>query len=221
MTIEKPLMPRKLPSQKRAKITVDTILEAAAQVFTELGYAACTTNKIAERAGVSIGSLYQYFPNKDAIIVSLTEKMFRDGLDIMEGLVEDMDDMQITHRQIPRRFIEGMVAVHMKNPKLHKLLVNHAPDLRSISKKAWDSEKEFSNILVKMLGKEPNLRVKNLSLAAPFIVLLTDAVCHWLIQLSSQNLEDDKNPESHKKRQIVVTQIIDEMEDVLLRYLFI
>ena len=220
MTIEKPLMPRKLPSQKRAKITVDTILEAAAQVFTELGYAACTTNKIAERAGISIGSLYQYFPNKDAIIVSLTEKMFRDGLDIMEGMFEDMDDMQITHRQIPRRFIDGMVAVHMNNPKLHKLLMDHAPDLQSISEKGWEYEKEFSNILIKMLGKEPNLRVKNLSLTAPFIVLLTDAVCHWLIQLNTQNLEDIKNPVSHKERDIVVTQIIDEMEDVLLRYLF-
>ena len=220
MTTEKPLMPRKLPSQERAKKTVDTILEAAAQVFTELGYAACTTNKIAERAGISIGSLYQYFPNKDAIIVSLTEQMFRDGLDIMEGMVEDVDDMQITHRQIPRRFIEGMVATHMKNPKLHKLLVDHAPDLHSISEKAWEFEKEFSNILVKMLGKEPNLRVKNLSLAAPFIVLLTDAVCHWLIQLSNQNMDDKKNAVSHEERHIVVTQIINEMEDVLLRYLF-
>ncbi len=220
MTTEKPLMPRKLPSQERAKKTVDTILEAAARIFTALGYSACTTNKIAERAGISIGSLYQYFPNKDAIIVSLTDQMFRDGLDIMKSMVEDVDNKHITHRQMPRRFIEGMVEMHMKSPKLHKLLVDHAPDLQSVSKKAWEFEEEFSNVVVKMLGKEPNLRVKNVSLAAPFVVLLTDAVCHWLIQLSMQNLEDKKNSVSHEKRDMVVTQIIDEMEDVLLRYLF-
>jgi AcrR family transcriptional regulator len=55
---------RKVPHQKRARQTVEAILQASAEMFAKLGFAGTTTNKIAMRAGVSIGSLYQYFPNK-------------------------------------------------------------------------------------------------------------------------------------------------------------
>lgn len=62
--------PRKTPSQQRSRFTYDTILEAAARVFDAEGMSA-TTNRIAERAGVSVGSLYQYFPNKQALLHEL------------------------------------------------------------------------------------------------------------------------------------------------------
>src|SRR5215471_21205054 len=68
------LDPRRAPSQSRSRDTVEAIVEAAAQVFERHGYAAGTTNRIAERAGVSIGSLYQYFPNKDAIVMELARR---------------------------------------------------------------------------------------------------------------------------------------------------
>lgn len=58
---------RRRPVQARARHTVAVILEAAREVFDELGYARATTNHIAERAGISIGSLYQYFPDKAAL----------------------------------------------------------------------------------------------------------------------------------------------------------
>jgi AcrR family transcriptional regulator len=61
---------RRSPVQGRAKQTVERILDAAAHVFGERGYSA-TTNEVAERAGVSIGSLYQYFRDKDALLVAL------------------------------------------------------------------------------------------------------------------------------------------------------
>ena len=65
--------PRKLPRQRRSAETVERILAAAARIFDERGYAGTTTNHVAESAGVSIGSLYQYFPNKDALLVALAE----------------------------------------------------------------------------------------------------------------------------------------------------
>jgi AcrR family transcriptional regulator len=58
--------PRKLPQQDRSKVTVDAILTATAHILTQEGYDRTTTNRIAELAGVSIGSLYQYFPSKEA-----------------------------------------------------------------------------------------------------------------------------------------------------------
>ena len=66
------LQARKFPQQSRSQETVEAIVGAATQVFERHGYAAGTTNRIAERAGVSIGPLYQYFPNKDAILVAWT-----------------------------------------------------------------------------------------------------------------------------------------------------
>src|ERR1700736_5178789 len=59
--------PRKAPKQERSREMVETILEAAARVFVREGYARATTNRIAAAAGISVGSLYQYFPGKDAI----------------------------------------------------------------------------------------------------------------------------------------------------------
>ena len=67
---------RRTPAQQRSRDTVDVLLEAAAQVFRREGVAA-TTNRIAERAGVSIGTLYQYFADKYALLYALAERHVR------------------------------------------------------------------------------------------------------------------------------------------------
>lgn len=69
-----PLKPRKTPSQPRAAGTVAAIIEAAAQVLETEGFEGFNTNAIARRAGVSIGSLYQYFPGKDALTIALMNR---------------------------------------------------------------------------------------------------------------------------------------------------
>ena len=65
--------PRKRPQQDRSRITVEAIVEAAAQVLEADGYDALTTTRVAERAGVSVGTLYQYFPDKAAVVAGLVE----------------------------------------------------------------------------------------------------------------------------------------------------
>ena len=72
--LEKLLEPRKCPVQRRSQATVEQLLVAAVQVFEEHGYAGTTTNRVAARAGVSVGTLYQYFPNKEALAVALLER---------------------------------------------------------------------------------------------------------------------------------------------------
>jgi AcrR family transcriptional regulator len=79
------LAPRKSPRQRRSTATVDTILEAAARILEANGLDALTTNAVAERAGVSIGSLYQYFPGKAAILAELIR---RQRADLLAGIDE-------------------------------------------------------------------------------------------------------------------------------------
>jgi AcrR family transcriptional regulator len=65
---------RKVPSQVRSRAMVESIVEATTRVLLKEGYEACTTNRVAKAAGVSIGSLYQYFPDKEALVVAVMER---------------------------------------------------------------------------------------------------------------------------------------------------
>lgn len=67
-------LPRKIPTQARSRMMVETILKTTATVVVKHGYAGTNTNLVAQRAGVSVGSVYQYFPNKDALIAALYER---------------------------------------------------------------------------------------------------------------------------------------------------
>ena len=82
------LLPRKVPTQQRAKETVDAILAAAAHVLAKEGYEGLNTNRVAERAGVSVGSLYQYFPGKEALVLALLEQHHAE---MMALLLTDLD----------------------------------------------------------------------------------------------------------------------------------
>lgn len=68
--------PRKTPTQERSRNTVEVIVEAAARILSREGADALSTNRIAEVAGVSVGSLYQYFPNREAIVAELVGRKY-------------------------------------------------------------------------------------------------------------------------------------------------
>ncbi|MEV0700805.1 helix-turn-helix domain-containing protein [Saccharopolyspora sp. NPDC050389] len=102
------------------------ILEAAAQVFQREGLSA-TTNRIAERAGVSIGSVYQYFPNKRAILHSLGEQHLQQLESDLAGLLRDMSNLPPRWGDVVRVLVVGVLEVHRRHSGLHSLLFEHAP----------------------------------------------------------------------------------------------
>ena len=79
--------PRKLPQQIRSQRRVDRILRAAIEVFEEVGFEAATTNAIAERADISVGSLYQYFPNKLALLQSLNDRCMEQSREVLDQVL--------------------------------------------------------------------------------------------------------------------------------------
>ena len=118
---------RKRPRQQRACATWHAILDAAAQLFSEHGYAATSTNKVAERAGVSIGSLYQYFPNKDALLLALAERHIGEAGEELAATFTALDQQQPDLDNTITRLIDVTVALHQRDPAMHRLLFDQAP----------------------------------------------------------------------------------------------
>ena len=84
--------PRRIPQQGRSRVTVDAIVEAAAHLLAARGWAGATTNHIAERAGVSIGSLYKYFPNKPSILAEVARRRIQSEVEEIAGTFEAYAD---------------------------------------------------------------------------------------------------------------------------------
>jgi AcrR family transcriptional regulator len=111
------LDPRKLPAQSRSTATVAAVLEAAARILERHGFEGYTTNAIAERAGVSIGSFYQYFPNKDAVTVALIEQETA----VLLADIATMPSAKGYEAELDH-IIRSTVANQMRRPKLARLL---------------------------------------------------------------------------------------------------
>jgi AcrR family transcriptional regulator len=122
------LSPRKSPRQERSRATVEAILEAATDILIRQGAGRLTTNRIAERAGVNIASLYQYFPGKQAIIAELRR---RHGAErraaVRQVLIERRSD---SLESTLRALVSMGVAAHAVNPELERVFSEELPHLR-------------------------------------------------------------------------------------------
>ena len=114
-------LPRKKPTQERSVAMVEALLEAAARVFVAEGYAHATTNRIAAAAGVSVGSLYQYFPSKDAIAVELLRR-YREGVIAVVGARLDGVTRE-TFPTVVRVLLHDLLRAEGIHPTLHRVLV--------------------------------------------------------------------------------------------------
>lgn len=123
------ISPRRVPRQARAKVTRDAILEAGAQLLRRGELAAFTTDRIAEVAGVSIGTLYQYFPNKDAVLVGLAEReLGRMG----ELLAEYATRLGDSPEALVESYVRACTEVHGREARLHRVLLEELPKLTSL-----------------------------------------------------------------------------------------
>ena len=206
MAGRKRLKPRKTPVQGRSIQTVDAILEGAAQVFARRGYADATTNHIAERAGVSIGSLYQYFPNKDAILVALLENHIEEGRELIVRMMSEVQDSDVPPEKILRTFIEAMMDLHKENPRLHRVLFEEAPWPRHLHDRLSGIESLAAQGVEGLLSGNQNTRTKRPGIAAHIIVHVIESLTHHFVLYSHEEVDRG--------------ELMDEMVDMLSRYLF-
>jgi AcrR family transcriptional regulator len=197
------LIPRKQPAQDRAKETVKVILEAAAQIFSEEGYSA-TTNRIAERAGVSIGSLYQYFPNKESLLSSLLGLHTQEGYDLISKELSELKKKGKITRAGIRRLVETMITLHERNPSLHRVLFEQVQLSRFRSEYARNEELAVSNLLL-LLEKTPEARIERSEAAVRLLVHAIEAMTHRFVLYGYDGMER--------------AEFTDELTDMMAKYL--
>lgn len=175
------LRPRKRPRQARSRRTVDVVLRAAAQVFARRGYAGATTNHIAERAGVSVGSLYEYFPNKDAILVALMEAHLHDGEDVLLRAAAELGDEPRPFLVVIRHLVRAMVELHGRDRALHRVLFEESPLPRRVRELLATIEARAADRVELLLRASPEVHVADPALAAAMVVKTVEALTHTLV----------------------------------------
>jgi AcrR family transcriptional regulator len=172
------LRPRKQPRQARSRQTVDAILVAAAQVFERRGYAAGTTDAIAERAGVSVGSVYQYFPNKDAILVALVERHVEEGFAMVSRLLREARGEPVEIGPLLRRFVDAMIALHQREPRLHRVLFEEIPLPLSVRRELERREEAIAEEVAALIVEGLGPALRNPSLTAYMLVHSVEGLVH-------------------------------------------
>jgi AcrR family transcriptional regulator len=122
-----PTTPRKSAKQQRSRVTIDAILEATARIVGQVGLDRATTNRIAELAGVSIGSLYQYFPGKEALLAALIEREARADLDALRDVFEAGRALPLADAIATA--VAELVARHARHPGLYRWMLTYTPGL--------------------------------------------------------------------------------------------
>ncbi len=124
-------VPRKAPSQERSRHTVEAIVDATARVLVRDGYDALSTNRVAKEAGVSVGSLYQYFPGKEALVAAVME---RHASRMQENIAARMQNAPpaATAEEVATEMIRAMLAAQQAEPRLHRALVEQVPRIGAL-----------------------------------------------------------------------------------------
>jgi len=194
---------RRRPIQERSKATVSVILEAAAHVLVERGFDGASTNLIARRAGVSIGSLYQYFPNKESLVAALIERHFVESMQLMPPALREGGDLSV--RDAVRLAVDFAIEAHRKDPELHQVLMEQVPRIVSgqVTKLI---ERMLHGVVYDYLElHREEIRPQNLRIASFILTQMIEGLTHGAVV--------------HHPEYLVGDELAEEMTELALRYL--
>lgn len=194
--------PRKRPAQPRSRETVEAILGATAHILADVGYDALTTNAVAQRAGVSIGSLYQYFPSKDALVADLVDRHC-DRMNAVFGSVF-MRALGLPHREVVREVVKAILDVKIENPSLSRVLREQLPRVGRLGR-LEESLQQITRAVAQYLeGHREKLRVPCPERAAFFAVTMGESLTMAVATRRPHDAE----------------AAVEEITDAIMRYLF-
>jgi AcrR family transcriptional regulator len=197
---------RKRPTQARAQVTVDAILRATAHILKTEGYEGCSTNAIAKKAGVSIGSLYQYFPSKEALVVALAEEHARHGYELLLESIRVAGDAPKTVEDLIRHYIRAMVQMHTDDAELHRVLIEQVGSIHA-GRQVMRQMSNQSAALVQawLSANREHFRELDPEIATYVLVTCVESVTHLRLLDRPDRLGAE--------------QLIDELSELVLRYL--
>jgi AcrR family transcriptional regulator len=168
--------PRKLPNQERAKATVTAILDATARILAEDGFEAVNTNRVAEVAGVSVGSLYQYFPNKAALVGAVAVRHTETMAAIVAAGVRAAagDDLP----DLVRTLIRSTMQAHAENPKLRRAIIEELPRIGRPARIAELKQDIHQSVVALLSARRSRIKVKDIAMAAFVIVNTVEHLTH-------------------------------------------
>ena len=180
--------PRKRPRQERSKATVDSILAACARVLVRHGYDGLTTNAVASMAGVSIGSLYQYFPNKESLVRALLERHMEEmNASVLAELA------RVAHLplgQAARAVVELTIRAHAIDPELHQVLTEELPRVGKLARMR-DMDALCRRMVAGLLqARRDEIAIRDPDMAAFLLVSTIEAVVHRAALLDPDRLRD-------------------------------
>jgi AcrR family transcriptional regulator len=197
--------PRKIPTQSRSRVTVDAIVTATTQLLVARGYDGATTDRIARAAGVSVGSLYQYFPTKEALLAAVMVKHVEDMMAIALTVIAEAAGQDL--RTIARALVVASVRAHAENWRLHKVLAEEVPRVGRLPR-VVEIETQLRSALGSQLAdgaERGEARAVRVEVAAMILYRAVDAATHTAVLEEPSLLHGDA--------------LIDELTELIVRYL--
>lgn len=196
--------PRKDASQERSRATVDALVEATARILVREGFDKASTNRIAEVAGVSVGSLYQYFPSKEALVAAVIE---RHQHDIMQTVRAELAEvLRLPVEKAVRKLVAIAVKAHCVDPALHRVIAEQIPRVGRLEKLAAFNRENYILFKTYLEAHRDDICVDDLDLASFVCVTSVEALTHNAVL-------------SEKLSGKAMDALIDEITRLIVRYL--
>lgn len=184
-------IPRKSASQQRSQATVETLLDATARILVREGYDRASTNRIAAKAGVSVGSLYQYFPNKEALVAALVARHNRDMLQLLREALAEMASRDIA--TVMRELVRAMVDAHLVDPVLHRIFSEQVPRMGQLAKIEALQQETFRLIRDYVEERRDEISVSDLDSATSICVTTVESLTHEFVIRKPDALDGDRD----------------------------
>jgi AcrR family transcriptional regulator len=181
--------PRKAASQARSRATVDALVEATARILVKEGFDKASTNRIAEVAGVGVGSLYQYFPSKEALVAAVAERHQQEIMQTVRGELAEV--LALPVEQAMRKLVAVAVKAHRVDPKLHRVLAEQIPRVGKLEKLATFNRENYVLFRTYLESHRDELCVDDLELASFVCVTSIEALTHNAVLHHSKMLSDE------------------------------
>ena len=174
-----PTNPRKSASQERSRATVQALLDATARVLTREGYDRASTNRIAATAGVSVGSLYQYFPNKEALVAALVARHNREMLDLLREALKEVASLDLA--TAIAKLVRAAVDAHRVDPALHRVFDEQVPRMGQLAKNEALQGETFQLVRSYLEERRDETSVRDLDSATSILVTTVEALTHQFV----------------------------------------